>query len=277
VALVVQHLEVFKLVVEDGRWFAFDVQSRVSEWFAAQLQRDLLVVVAVDVTVATRPNEVAHIQVALLGHHVGEQGIAGDVEGHTQEYVGTALVQLTAELGFFARVLCRRDIELEERVAGHERHLVEFGHVPSAHNHAAAVGVAFERVDDLLNLVNVAAVWCGPAAPLHAVDGAKIAVFAGPFVPNGDLAFFQPVVVAGPREEPQQFLNDGAKVYFFGGDQRKTFAQIKAHLVAKHALGARASAVRLSNAMLGYVLHQIFVLAANRAHKGNSVNKLTQV
>jgi hypothetical protein len=29
--------------------------------------------------------------------------------------------------------------------------------------------------------------------------------------------------------------------------------------------------------MLGYVLHQIFVLAANRAHKGNSVNKLTQV
>ena len=45
---------------------------------------DLLVVVAVDVAVATRPDEVTHVQIALLRHHVREQRIAGDVERHTQ-------------------------------------------------------------------------------------------------------------------------------------------------------------------------------------------------
>ena len=67
-ALVVQHLEVFKLVVENGIRFALDVQSRISKRFAAELQGHLFAVVAVDVAVATRPDEVAHIQVALLGH-----------------------------------------------------------------------------------------------------------------------------------------------------------------------------------------------------------------
>ncbi len=58
---------------------------------------------------------------------------------------------------------------------------------------------------------------------------------------------------------------------FFGGDQRETFVEVKAHLVAKHALGARSGAVGLGNALTGHVLHEIFVLAANGAHKGNWV------
>jgi len=196
VALVVQHLKVFKLVVKDGVGFALDVKCGVSKRFAAELQRHLFVVVAVNVAVATGPDEVAHIEVALLRHHVGEQGIAGNVERHTQEDVSAALVQLAAELGFFAWVLCGGHVKLEERMAGHQCHLVELGHVPSAHDDAAAVGVAFERVDDLLNLVNMAAIGCGPAAPLHAVHGAEVTIFTGPFVPNGDVAFFEPVVVA---------------------------------------------------------------------------------
>jgi hypothetical protein len=55
-------------------------------------------VVAVDVAVAAGPDEVAHVQVALLRHHVGQQRVAGDVEGHAQEDVGAALVELAAEL-----------------------------------------------------------------------------------------------------------------------------------------------------------------------------------
>jgi hypothetical protein len=179
------------------------------------------VVVAVDVAVSACPNEVAHIQIALLRHHVGEQSVARDVEGHAQEDVGAALVQLAAQLGFFAWVLCGCHIELEEGMTRHERHLVEFGHVPCAHDDAAAVRVAFERVDDLLDLVNMAAVRGRPAAPLHAIHRPKVTVFARPFVPNGDVTFFEPVVVARPRQEPQQFLNDGAQVNLFGGDQSK--------------------------------------------------------
>ncbi len=156
-------------------------------------------------------------------------------------------------------------------MARHEGHFVQLGHIPSAHDDAAAVRVAFERVDDLLNLVDVTAVRRGPATPLHAVHGAEVAVFAGPFVPNGDVAFFEPVVVARTREEPQQLLNNGAQMNFFGGHQREAFIEVKTHLVAKHASGACASAVGLGNAMCSHVLHEIFVLAANGAHKGNLV------
>jgi hypothetical protein len=268
VTLVVQHLEVFKLVVKDGGWLAFDIQCGIGKRFTAELQRHLLVVVAVNVAVTARPDEVAHVQVALLRHHVGQQGVAGNVEGHAQKNIGTALVQLAAQFGFFARALCRRHIELEERVARHERHLVKLGHVPRADDDAAAVGVAFEGINDLLYLVNVSAIWGGPAAPLHAVNGAKVAVFAGPFIPNRYVAFFEPVVVARPRQEPQQLLNDGAQVNLLGGDQRKPIVQIEAHLMAKHALGARAGAVGFSNTVIGHVLHEIFILAANGAHKG---------
>jgi hypothetical protein len=38
--------------------------------------------------------------------------------------------------------------------------------------------------------------------------------------------------------------------------------------VAKHALCACASAVGLGNAVCGYMLHEVFVLTANGAHKG---------
>ncbi len=183
-ALVVQHLEVFKLVVEDGIGFALDVQCWISKRFAAELQRHLFVVVAVDVAVATGPNEVAHIEVALLGHHVGEQGVAGDVEGDAQKDVCTSLVQLAAQFGFLAWILCRCHVKLKKRMAWHEGHLVELGHVPCAHDDAAAVGVVFQGVDDLLDLVDVAAVRGGPAAPLNAVNRPEVAVFAGPFIPN---------------------------------------------------------------------------------------------
>jgi hypothetical protein len=76
---------------------ALDVQRGVGKGRAAELQLHLRVVVAVDVAVAAGPDEVAHLQVTLLRHHVGEQGVAGNVEGHTQKDVGAALVQLAAQ------------------------------------------------------------------------------------------------------------------------------------------------------------------------------------
>jgi hypothetical protein len=60
-------------------------------------------------------------------------------------------------------------------------------------------------------------------------------------------------------------------VNLFGGHQREPFVQVKTHLVAKHALCARAGSVGLGNALCGNVLHEIFVLAADGAHKGNWV------
>ena len=113
--LIAQHLEVFKLVIKDGSRTAFDVECGVGEGRAAQLQLYLFVVVAVNVTVATGPDEIAHRQIALLGHHVGQQRIAGNVEGHPQKNIGTALVKLAGQLSV-------GHIELKEGVAGHQSH-----------------------------------------------------------------------------------------------------------------------------------------------------------
>ena len=146
--LITDDFKVFVLVVKNRFWPAFDAQSGVTHRCAAQLQFHLLGVVAVDVAVATGPNKVAHIQVALLRHHVGEQGIAGDVEGHTQEDVGTALVQLAAQFAFATSFGGWCDVKLEERMAGHQRHFVQISHVPSAHDDAARVGVGFQGFDD---------------------------------------------------------------------------------------------------------------------------------
>jgi hypothetical protein len=59
-------------------------------------------------------------QVALLRDHVREQRVAGDVERHAQEDVGAALVQLAGQLAV-------GDVELEEGVAGRQRHLRDVG------------------------------------------------------------------------------------------------------------------------------------------------------
>ncbi len=265
---IVAHFEVLETVVKEAVRAAQDVQRGVGVGSARELQFHLLEVVAVDVAVAACPDEVAHVQIALLRHHVGQQRVAGDVEGHAQEDVGAALVQLAAQPAPLSGGLRRCHVELEERVAGHEGHLVQVGHVPGAHDDAARVGVGPERFDHLADLVDMAAVRRGPATPLHAIDRAQVAILAGPFVPDGDAALLQPVVAAGAGEEPEQFRDDGLEMDLLGGDQRKALVQVEPHLVAEHAAGAGASAVALGHAMGIDVAHEVFVLGAYGAGGG---------
>ena len=153
-------------------------------------------------------------------------------------------------------------------MAGHERHLVEFGHVPGADDDAAAVGVAFERVHHLLDLVDVATARRGPAAPLHAIDRTQGAVFARPFVPDGAAAFLQPFDIAVTAQEPQQLDDDGLEENLLGRDQRETLLKVKAHLVAEHAARAGAGAVAFLYAIRIHMAHEVFVLAADGAGAG---------
>jgi hypothetical protein len=60
-------------------------------------------------------------------------------------------------------------------------------------------------------------------------------------------------------------------MHFFGGDQRKAFVQVEAHLVTKDAFGTCSGAIGLGNPVVIHVLHEIFVLTADGTHKGNSV------
>jgi hypothetical protein len=45
-----------------------------------------------------------------------------------------------------------------------------------------------------------------------------------------------------------------------GGDQRKALAQVEAHLMAEHAVGAGAGAVALEGAVFAHMAHQVEVL-----------------
>ena len=157
VLVVLQH-KVLIAVVEDAVRTALDLHVGVRVGGPAQLQFGLGQVVVVDVAVPARPDEVAEVQIALLRQHHRQQRIAGDVEGHAQEDVGAALVELATELAAPARAILgpgRCHIELEQGVAGHQRHLVELGHVPGADDDAPAVGVGLELLHHLGDLVDV--------------------------------------------------------------------------------------------------------------------------
>ena len=72
---------------------------------------------AVNVTIATRPNEISNVQITLLRHHVRQQCVAGNVEGHSQKRIRAALVQLTTQFSF-------RHIKLKQTMAGRKSHVL---------------------------------------------------------------------------------------------------------------------------------------------------------
>src|SRR5690625_6236790 len=101
--LVADDLEVLELVVQDRGGAAADAQRRVRERVTGELAPDLLVMVVVDVAVPAGPYEVADLEIGLLGDHVRQQRVAGDVERHPEEQVGAALVELAGQLAVMDR------------------------------------------------------------------------------------------------------------------------------------------------------------------------------
>lgn len=137
-----------------------------------------------------------------MSDHHSEDGIGGDIEGDAEEDIGAALVELAGELVVVG------DVELEEGVAGGEGHLVDFAGVPSADDVSAAMGVGFNAIDDLIDLVDGAAVGGTPVGPLGAVDATEVAIFVGPFVPDIDVIFFEVLDVGIALKEPEEFVDD---------------------------------------------------------------------
>ena len=79
-------------VGEDVGWLAGDLESRVWTRSSGKLLSHLIQVVQVDMAVPAGPDELPWLEPALLCHHVREQRVAGDVEGHAKEDVAGALV-----------------------------------------------------------------------------------------------------------------------------------------------------------------------------------------
>src|SRR5882757_3084907 len=74
-----------------------------------QLQPRLFQMVGVEMRVAERVHEIAGLQPRHLRDHHGQQRIRHDVEGHAEEYVGGALIELAGQLAV-------GDVELKQAV-----------------------------------------------------------------------------------------------------------------------------------------------------------------
>jgi hypothetical protein len=181
----------------------------------------------------------------------------GDVEGHAEEDVGGALVEL-------ARQLAPGDIELEQAMAWRQRHPVHICRVPGRHDEAARIRVAADRLDHIGDLVDGAAVPGRPGAPLPAIDRAEIAAFIGPIVPDRDTAIPEVFDVGVAGEEPQQLMDDRLEMQLLGGDQRKASGEIEPHLMAEYRQGAGAGAVMLFDAIGENTFHQVEILAHDK-------------
>jgi len=172
--------------------------------------------------------ELANVEIALLGNHVSEQGIGGDVKGYAQKQIGAALVELAGE---FAVV----DVELKQAMTWGQCHTawrtLSCGPMDSSgssagfqagNNQTAGIGFLANLIDQVADLVNHSGrLDTCQLPPLFAVYGAPNHVIQSPFIPDVDLAFGQPVVVSGALQEPQQLLDDAAQVNLFCGDQGK--------------------------------------------------------
>src|SRR5690349_12826563 len=111
---VVDELEVPEVVIEDARRSAPEPEMRQRVRGARQLQVGLLEVIDVQVAIAARPDELPGLEVALLREHVGEERVAGDVEGDAEKEVAASLVHLQ-------RQPAGGDVQLEQQMTGRKR------------------------------------------------------------------------------------------------------------------------------------------------------------
>jgi hypothetical protein len=227
---------------------------------ARELQLRLLDVVLVEMQIAEGVDEIAGLQAADLRDHQREQRVTRDVERHAQENIRAALVKLAAEFAI-------AHVKLEQRVARRQRHLPDFTRIPRADNMPPAVGILFDLLDDLVNLIEGPSVGRAPVAPLRTINAAQAAVLVRPFVPDRHAVLVEIFDVGVAAQEPEQLVNDGLGVDFLGREQREIISQIEACLGAKHGIRAGARAVGLELSMFEDMPQQIEVLN----HRGENL------
>ena len=252
-----------RIVIFDGNIFVaerenvfhvgIELQGRERARLTGKLAGDLLEVIAVNVRIAERVDEIADSEPADLRDHVREKRVARDIERHAEEQIRAALIKLTTQLSVPA------DVKLKQRVTRRERHFVGFAGIPAGNDEAARRGIALDFGDEIGDLVNAVAreravgVFCrAEVAPLVSVNRTEVAFLASeacallgsaPFVPNRDAAFPQPRIVCVSADEPKQFLNNGTRVDFFRRNEREAFRQIETHLRAENPARSHAGAV----------------------------------
>src|SRR5262245_46766872 len=252
--VIADQLEVLVDELEQGAHLRIELNARQRTRLPPELLVGLVEMVEIEVHVAEGVDELARNEPRHLRHHHGEQRVRGDVEGHTEEDIRRALIELAEELAL-------RHIELEQAMARWERHLVELADVPGPPHVAAGIRVALQVFHDLRHLVDLAAVRRRPETPLPAIDWPEIAVFVRPLVPNCHAMLVEVTHIGRAFQEPEQFVDDRFHVQLLGGDERKTLRQVKAHLAAEQAQVTGSGAVPFPHAEVANLRKKVEILA----------------
>lgn len=226
-------------IIEAVNIFNIRVQSheRRGKGLSGELGIDLIEVVEIDMEIPEGVNKFLGLEVTDLGNHKRENGVRSDIEGNAKEEVSTTLVKLAAEFSIFG------DMKLEHGVAGRESHLVDFAWIPSNDNMTATVGIRFNLMDKIIDLVGGFAVGRAPIPPLSPIDTAKVTVFIGPLIPDGDFMVVKVFYIGIAFKEPKQFIDNGFEVNLLSGEEREGLREVKAGLSTEDAKGADTCAV----------------------------------
>ena len=89
------------------------------------------------------------------------------------------------------------------------------------------------------------------------IDWPQVTILVGPLIPDGHFIIMQVLDIRVTTQEPQQLMDDAAKVQLLRRQQRKTVRQTEAHLVAEHAFRACTRAVSLHCALIQDALQEV--------------------
>lgn len=113
---IVEQLKVVKPKVVDRRDLTLEAEGRERMRLSVQLRANGFNVVLVNVVVSDHVDELLRSEAGHVGDHVGEQGVAGDVEGYAEPEVCGPLVHQATELpGFGMHEELERVMTFEEK------------------------------------------------------------------------------------------------------------------------------------------------------------------
>src|SRR5262249_19006832 len=158
------------------------------------------------------------------------------------------------------------DVELEQRVTRRKRHAIDVGRIPGTHDVAPRIRFFPQRLDDLADLVDLAAFGRAPVAPLVAVDRSELARGVGPFVPNAHAALLQPPHIGVAAQEPQELVDDGLEMQLLRREKREGGLEREAQLPAEHRERAGPGAVALARAALEHLGEKVEILLLFGVH-----------
>src|SRR5687767_8515743 len=125
--IVILQSEVVVLEIEQALHGGIELHDRETARGARKLLARLVEVVEIKMRVAVGMHEVAGPESAYLRHHHREQRVRSDIERDAEKKVGAPLIELAGKPS-------AGNVELEERVAGQQRHLVEIPDVPGGND-----------------------------------------------------------------------------------------------------------------------------------------------